>query len=64
LYIDGECRDKNNKLVANPGVPSLSARFEPGMPDSPLVEVFVEAVVTVKARICVNGEKIAGDLPG
>jgi hypothetical protein len=34
------------------------------MPDSPLVEVFVEAVVTVKARICVNGEKIAGDLPG
>jgi hypothetical protein len=64
LYIDGECRDKNTKLLANPSAPSLSARFEHQIPDSPLAEVFAEAVVTVKARICVNGKRIAGDLPG
>ena len=62
LYIDGECRDTNSKMFASPSTPALSARLEQGKSDSPLVEIFVKAVVTVKARICVDGKQIAGDV--
>ena len=62
LYIDGECRDTNTRMVANAGAPALSARLEQGKADSPLIEVFVKAVFTVKAKICVDGRQVAGDV--
>ena len=49
-------------MFASPSTPALSARLEQGKSDSPLVEIFVKAVITVKARICVDGKQIAGDV--
>ncbi len=62
LYIDGECRDTDNRMLASASTPSLSARLEQGKPESPLVEVFVEGGVTVKAKICIDGRQISGDV--
>jgi hypothetical protein len=61
LYVDGECRDTSNRLTANPSSPALSARLVPNDASSPLVEVFVSALFTVKAKICINGRQVAGD---
>ena len=62
LYIDGECRDTNNKTIADPNKPALSARIVKENPQSPLVEVFVKAIFAVKASICVDGKQVAGDV--
>ncbi len=62
LYIDGECRDTNNETTISHATPALSARLVQGNVDSPLVEVFVKALLTVKAKICVDGKQIAGDV--
>ena len=61
LYVDGECRDVNSSLFAN-STPVLSARLEHGNSDSPLIEVFMKAIFTVKAKICISGRQIAGDV--
>ncbi len=61
LSVDGECRDTNNKMFANPEIAALSTRLEKGKADSPLVEVFVSTVLSVKVKICVDGKQIAGD---
>jgi hypothetical protein len=61
LYVDGDCRDTHNGLFAPTGTPALSARLEQGNPESPLIEVFMSAVFTVKAALCVNGVQVAGD---
>jgi hypothetical protein len=61
LYVDGECRDTFNGLVADPGRPSLSARIVAGNSQSPLIEVYLKAVFTVRAKICLDGRQIAGD---
>ena len=62
LYIDGDCRDTNTQLFVSPSRPVLSARVEPKGGDPFVVEVFVKAVLTIKAKICVNGNQIAGDV--
>jgi hypothetical protein len=62
LYIDGECRDTNNKMIADPNKPALSARIVKENPQSPLIEVFVKAIFAVKASICVDGKQVAGDV--
>ena len=61
LYVDGECRDTTSRLVANPKAPALSARLQANDASSPLIEVFIKALFTVKAKICVDGRQIAGD---
>ena len=61
LYIDGECRDTFTRMVASPNSPALSARLKTGDSESPLVEVFMKALFTVRAKICVNGTQVAGD---
>jgi hypothetical protein len=61
LYVHGECRDTTTRMVASPDRPALSARLRVNDPDSPLIEVFMKAVFTVRAKICVNGRQIAGD---
>ena len=62
LYINGECCDTNNSLFAvSSRTPVLSARLEQGKLDSPLIEVFMKAIFTVKAKICVDGKPVAGD---
>ena len=61
LYIDGECRDINNKLLADPNRPALSARLMQENNESPPVEVFVKMIYTVKAKICVTGKQVGGD---
>jgi hypothetical protein len=61
LYIDGEQRAANTNLFANPTRPSLSSNLVQGDNTTPLVEIFFNAIVTVKAKICVDGTQIAGD---
>ncbi len=61
LYVNGECRDTSKRMVADPKQPTLSARLRANDRDSPLIEVFMKAVLTVRAKICVNGRQVAGD---
>ena len=61
LYVDGNCRDTNNALVASPRDPTLSAKVS-GKSGEFLVEVCMKSLVTVKAKICVNGTQIGGDV--
>ena len=60
LYIDGALRAENKSLIANPGQPTFSALLAGA--HSPVVEVFFQAVMTVKAKIVIDGKKVAGDL--
>ena len=62
LYINGDCRDTNNDLTATKDTAILSARIEQGKPESPLVEIFIKAILTTKAKIVVNGKQIGGDV--
>jgi hypothetical protein len=62
LYIDGEWRDINKKMIADPSKPALSARLLQGNSESALVEVFMKAMFTVKAEICVDGKQVVGDV--
>ncbi|MFZ5844106.1 MAG: hypothetical protein ACOY3E_14555 [Pseudomonadota bacterium] len=61
LYIDGLLRDTNHDLFAVRRSRLMSARMIRGDDSSPLVEVFVQALFTVKAQIKVNGRHVAGD---
>lgn len=61
LFVDGECRDTNSKFIVSPLRPALSARIAPLDGEPFVVEVFMEALFTVKANICVNGSHIGGD---
>jgi hypothetical protein len=60
LYIDGAMRAENRSLIAIPGRPTFSTLLAEA--DGPKVEVLFQAVVTVKAKIIIDGEKVAGDL--
>ncbi len=48
-------------LVATPKKPTLSAQVA-GKSGDFLVEVYMRSIVTVKAKICVNGAQIGGDV--
>lgn len=61
LYIDGDCRDRNDGLFAPGWTRWLSARLVEGDAASDLVEVHVAALLRVRARILVNGRIVAGD---
>lgn len=61
LYINGECRDRNDGWFALGWTPWLSARLSQADPGSALVEVFVAALLRVKAEIRVDGQYLAGD---
>lgn len=63
LYIDGELRDRNSGLYAPEWTWWLSARLRRDDPTSDLVEVYVVAVLKVKAQIRVNGQYAGGDRP-
>ncbi len=59
LYVDSECRDTISALFSlNKDSPVLSARLN----DEDTVEIFFIAWMTTKAKICVNGEQIGGDV--
>ena len=59
LYIDGECRDTTSALIATKkDSPLLSAKLN----DEEVVEIYLIAMYTTKAKICVNGEQIGGDV--
>jgi hypothetical protein len=60
LYIDGALRAENKSLIANPGQPTFNAQLADA--DSPMIEVYFQAVMTVKAKIVIDGKKVAGDL--
>jgi hypothetical protein len=60
LFVDGVLRAENKSLIANPGRPLLSASLADA--DSPIIEVFFQAVMTVKAKIVIDGNKVAGEL--
>lgn len=63
LYIDGDCRDTNNDMLAfSRKTPMLSARVTTANSEPFLVEVYIKALLTVKAKICVNGKQIGGDV--
>lgn len=62
LYTDGDCRDTNSDMFVPSHSPALRARVTPANGQPFMVEVYVKAVVTVKARICVDGKQIGGDV--
>jgi hypothetical protein len=62
LYVDGDCRDESQSLFASSSSPTLSARVTLASGESFLVEVYTKALVTVKAKICVNGTQVGGDV--
>ena len=62
LYVDGECRDTNNDMFVSSHSPALRARVTPANGQPFMVEVYVKALVTVKAKICVDGKQIGGDV--
>lgn len=60
LYIDGDRRDTCNDFIAKSNTPSLSASIEHDGKKE-LIEVYVKAIVTVKIKICANGQQIGGE---
>ena len=59
LYVDGECRDTSSSLIAtSKDAPLLSAKLN----DDEIVEIYLIAVWTTKAKICINGEQVGGDV--
>jgi hypothetical protein len=61
LYVDGECRDRNHGLWAPRWTWWLSSRLDRDDPSSPLVEVYVAALVRVRAEIRIDGVVVGGD---
>ena len=61
LYVDGECRDRNSGLSAPQWTWWLSTRLVRDDPASDLVEVYIQAILNVKAEIRLNGQYLAGD---
>jgi hypothetical protein len=61
LYVDGECRDHNGGWYAPDWTWWLSTRLVRDDPKSDLVEVFVRALLHVKAEIRLNGKHLAGE---
>ena len=63
LYIDGDCRDTNTEYVTVSGNrPVLSATIHRPDGQQLRVEVYVTALLTTKAKICVNGRQVGGDI--
>lgn len=64
LYVDGECRDTNQQIFGVSGaIPRLSARLVDSDGQTRVIEIFVKApFFTVKAKICVDGRQIGGDV--
>ena len=61
LFVDGECRAETNKLFAvSRSKPILTYQMV-SCEESFLIEVFCYALLTVKAKIVVDGQQIAGD---
>ena len=60
LYIDDDWRDTNFGMVSSHS-PTLSVHVTPANVQPFLVEVYVKARATVKAKICVDGKQIGGD---
>ena len=59
LYIDGEMRDFCNSLFEVTGSsPVLSAKLS----DNHIIEVYIIAIWSTKAKICLNGKPIGGDV--
>jgi len=61
IYIDGALRAESKSLFANPRKPAFCVTLDDEHAD-PVVEVFFRAVLSVKAKIIINGQKVAGDL--
>jgi len=62
LYIDGVLRAENKSLLfANPRRPAISVTLSEAYA-SPKIEVFFTAILSVRAKIVVDGKKVAGDL--
>jgi hypothetical protein len=63
LYIDGDVRDTSaQQITVDKKGPLLSARLPNGDGGGQLVEVFLVAWFTTKAKICIDGKQIAGDV--
>lgn len=63
LYIDGDCRDTNTGLVAmSTARPVLSGSIQASDGQRHRVEVYITALLTTKAKICVNGRQVGGDI--
>jgi hypothetical protein len=62
LYVDGECRAATPKVFAlDKKHPILRCEFDAGDGSKHTVEVFAYAVLTVRVKIVVDGQQVAGD---
>lgn len=64
LYIDGECRDSSQgqQITVDKKSPLLSGRLQDSDGGDHRIEIFLIAWLTTKAKICVDGKQIAGDV--
>jgi hypothetical protein len=63
LYIDGDCRDTNTQFLnLSFSRPALSASVQGHNGERHLIEVFFRSLFTVRAKICVNGRQVGGDV--
>ncbi len=61
LYVDGEVVDTNSDAFSwSSNVPVLRGRLKKGNKVH-VIEVFARAILRIKLKICIDGEKIAGD---
>lgn len=62
LYINGAKVDSYTDLIALGKRPAMRGRINLGNGSSKEVEVFVKSgMLSVKAKICIDGSRIAGD---
>jgi len=58
LYVDDECKDTNQQLFSTDATrPILTAKL-----GDESVEIFMKSILTTKAKICVGGEQVGGDV--
>ena len=63
LYIDGEIADTNMEIL---GISNKAALLRGVITDQSqrhVVEVYARSIWRTKLKICVDGTKVAGDLP-
>jgi hypothetical protein len=61
LYVDGDCRAKTDRLFSMSRSEPVLSHLVMADGASFLIEVICYALLTVKAKIVVDGQQIAGD---
>ncbi len=62
LFVDGDCLATNNQMMAlDKKKPLMRAEVAPESGEPFVVEVFAFALLSIKVKLVVNGNQLAGD---